>query len=73
MFQYGERYVMNKDKNIFDIKISRLERMNWWCRDFMDNLCRYDDLITFSFFAFMIGIVIFCFVISILGMTGVIK
>lgn len=52
--------------------MNMLERMNDWCRRFMDNLCRYDDLITFCFFALMISLLVFVVIIAILGMTSTI-
>ena len=34
--------------------MSRLERMNDWCGKVLNKAIRYDDLITFSFFAIML-------------------
>lgn len=52
---------------------SRLERMNDWCGEVLDKAVRYDDLITFCFFAFMIGLLLICLIVGTLGMLGYLK
>lgn len=52
---------------------TRLERLNDWCGKFMDKLIRYDDLITFSFFALMLMAIIFSVIVTTLGIFGAFK
>lgn len=53
--------------------MSKLDKLNDWCGEFMNKLLRYDDLITFFTFAILISSAIACVIIAILGMLGVWK
>lgn len=53
--------------------MSRLERLNDWCGEVLEKAVRYDDLITFCFFAIMIGALLTILVVSTLGMLGFLK
>ena len=53
--------------------MSRLERMNDWCGKVLNKAIRYDDLITFSFFAIMLTVLIVVLVTSTLGIFGTIQ
>ena len=53
--------------------MSKLERLNDWCGRFMNNLYRYDDLITFCFFVFMFGMLLAILIVGTLGMLGFLK
>jgi len=44
--------------------------MNDWCGEVLAKAIKYDDLITFFFFGFMIGIFLICLVVGSLGMLG---
>lgn len=50
-----------------------LERMNDWCGRVLDKAIRYDDLITFSFFAIMFTTLLSIIIIATLGMLGFIE
>lgn len=51
---------------------SRLDRMNDWCHKFLNNLYRYDDLITFVFFSIMFIMLATILTTAALGIFGVI-
>lgn len=53
--------------------MSRLERLNDWCGDFLNKLMRYDDLITFGSFALLLLALFAAIIISALGISGVWK
>lgn len=51
---------------------NRLDRMNDWCHKFLNNLYRYDDLITFVFFSIMFTMLVAISIAATLGIFGVI-
>lgn len=53
--------------------MSRLERLNDWCGRFLDNLMRYDDLITFFSFLFLFVMIIIALTVGTLGLLGYIE
>ena len=53
--------------------MSILERANDWCGKVLNKAIRYDDLITFSFFAIMLTVLIVVLVTSTLGIFGTIQ
>ena len=53
--------------------MSILERMNDWCGKVLNKAIRYDDLITFSFFAIMLTLLSVVLITSLLGIFGTIQ
>lgn len=52
---------------------SRLERLNDWCGRVLEKAIRYDDLITFIFFTFMLTLLGVILITAILGIFGTIQ
>lgn len=52
---------------------SRLDRMNDWCGKVLDKAIRYDDLITFVFFAIMLTVLSTILITAALGIFGTIQ
>jgi nitrate reductase NapE component len=53
--------------------MSKLKRLNDWCGEVMDKVIRNDDLITFVFFAIMVGMLLTILIVATLGVLGFLK